>query len=96
MHYLSIFLKRFNKSCANFSRVLTKNAVLGNFEKILKIFDENSLEKWNFLFFRKFVTKNTAFRNNTIFLQQFFRFRRGGIPPFPPGYALGLKGEEEG
>ena len=38
----------------------------------------------NFYFiFRKFVTKNRAFGNNTIFLQQFFRFRRGGFPPFP-------------
>ena len=65
-----------------------KPKLLGNFEKILKFFDENSIEKLNFLFFnfyffRKFVTKNRAFGNNTIFLQQFFRFRGGDFPPFP-------------
>ena len=66
-----------------------KPKLLGNFEKILKFFDENSIETLNFLFlffifFRKFVTKNRAFGNNTIFLQQFFRFRGGGeFPPSP-------------
>ena len=45
---------------------------------------------FRFLFFRKFVTKNRAFGNNTIFLQQFFRFRGGGDFPLPPGYAVGI------
>ena len=92
MHYFSIFFKRFNKPCVNFLRVWTKNA---NCLEILRIFDENSIEKMNFYFififyfiFRKFVTKNRAFGNNTSFLEQFFRFR-GGVSPFPlPGYAL--------
>ena len=70
-----------------FARLDEKHKLLGNFEKILKFFDENSLEKLNFLFFiffRKIVNKNRALGNNTIFLQQFFRFREGGIfPPFP-------------
>ena len=66
---------------------------LGNFEKILKIFDANSIEKLNFYFifyfiFRKFVTKNRAFGNNTSFLQQFFRFR-GEFSPFPLATPLG-------
>ena len=80
-----------------FARLDEKHKLLGNFEKILKFFDENSLEKLNFLFlffifFLKFVTKNRTFGNNTIFLQQFFRFRGGGISPLsPPGYALALK-----
>ena len=67
-----------------FARLDEKHKLLGNFEKILKFFDENSLEKLNFLFL--FFTKNRAFGNNTIFLQQFFRFRGGGgnFPPFPP------------
>ena len=67
-----------------FSRLDEKHKLLGNFEKILKFFDKNSLEKLNFLFFYfyflffpKFVTKNRAFGNNTIFLQQFFRFGGG-------------------
>ena len=72
-----------------FARLDEKHKLLGNFEKILKVFDENSLEKLNFLFlffifFRKFVTQNRAFGNNTIFLQQFFRFRGGEFPPLPP------------
>ena len=36
--------------------------------------------------FFKIVAKNRAVGNNTIFLQQFFRFRGGG--GFPPAYAL--------
>ena len=41
-----------------------------------------------FLFFiEKFVTKNRAFGNNTIFLQQFFRFR-GNFLPFRPANPL--------
>ena len=99
MHYFSIFSKTFNKPCVNFLRVWTKKPkLLGNFEKILKFFDENSIEKLNFfifyfyfIFFSKICYQKLNFRNNTIFLQQFFRFRGGGgfPPPFlPPGYAL--------
>ena len=75
-----------------FARLDEKHKLLGNFEKILKFFDKISLEKLNFFifiifilyFFPKVVTKNRAFGNNTIFLQQFFRFRAGGdFPPFP-------------
>ena len=80
-----------------FRRLDEKHRLLRNFEQIVKFIDENSIEKLNFLFFfififyffRKFVTKNRALGNNTIFLQQFFRFRGGGdFPPSPPGYAL--------
>ena len=92
IHYFCIFFKKNNKPCVNFFRVWTKNA---NCWEILKIFDENYIEKLNFYFififnfiFGKFVTKNRAFGNNTSFLQQFFRFR-GDFPPSPPGYALG-------
>ena len=99
MHYFSRFSKKFNKPCVCYTRVWTKNTICWKF---LKVFDENCIGKLNFYFilifnfnynfiFRKFVTKNRAFGNNTSFLQQFFRFRRGaagGIPPLPPGYAL--------
>ena len=81
-----------------------KHKLFGNFEKInfkkiLKFFDENSIEKLNFfififLFFRKFVTKNRYFRNNTIFLQQFFRFRGRGISPFPLATLLAYPGPQ--
>ena len=61
-----------------------KHKVLGNFEKILKIFDENSIEKLDFIrIFGKFVTEK-SFGNDTIFLQQFFRLRGGGDFPLPP------------
>ena len=60
---------------------------------------KNSIETLNFYFifilnfifnfiFRKFVTTNRAFENNTSFLQQFFRFLEEEFPPLPPGYAL--------
>ena len=48
MNYFSIFFKKVNKRCVNFSRVCTKNKLLGNFEKFLKIFEKNSLGKLNF------------------------------------------------
>ena len=34
-----------------FARLDEKPKLLGNFENILKFFDENSIEKLNFLFF---------------------------------------------
>ena len=85
-----IFPQKFNKPCVNFSRVWTKDE---NCLEILKVFDENSIENLNFYFifnfiFQKRVTKNRAFGNNTIFLQQFFRFL-GRDFRLPPGYALG-------
>ena len=53
--------------------------------------------------FGKVVAKNRAFGNNTIFLEQFFRFRGGGtFPVFPPplaapmiGYNVGWGGVQE-
>ena len=80
MHDLSIFFKKFNKPWVDFSLVWTKNA---NCWEILQVFDENPIEKFHF-YFRIFVTKNRAFGNNTIFLQQFLQFfLGGGISPFP-------------
>ena len=43
-----------------------------------------------YFYFGKFVTKNRAFGNNTIFLKQFFSVSGGGFP-FPPGHALDSK-----
>ena len=59
-----------------FARLDQKCKLMGNFEKTLKIFDENSIEKLNFYFifilnfilnftFRKFVTQNRAIGNKT-------------------------------
>ena len=44
MQYFGLFCKNISKPCVKFSRVKTKNTIgWGNFEKILKIFDENSI-----------------------------------------------------
>ena len=48
----------------------------------MKILQKNrTFHFCSFFIFRKFVTKNRAFGNNTIFLQHFFGL--GGISPFP-------------
>ena len=90
-HYFSICFKNLTNHALIFARLDEKRKLLGNCKNILKVLDHNSLEKLNFyliFYFGKFLTKNRAFGNNTIFLQQFFGF--GGFPrPFPPGYALG-------
>ena len=57
--------------------VYHQGILLGNFEKILKLFDKNSLEKLNFYLFLEKLSKNRDLGNNIIFLQQFFQFRRG-------------------
>ena len=95
MHFFCIFIKNFNKPTVNFLRVWTKNAncweILRKFWKFLmKILLKNWIFIFNFIF-RKFVTKNRAFGNNTSFLHQFFRFRGGDFIPFPPGYAFGQR-----
>ena len=60
-----------------------KHKLLGNFEKILKFFDENSIEKLNFvfLFFRQFVTKNRAFEIRPFFYNIFSVW---GVSPLSP------------
>ena len=84
MHYFSVFFKKFKNPALIFRAFGQKHKLLWNFEKI---FDENSIEKLHFLIiFGKLVTKNRAFGNNPIFLQEFFRIRGGGenLPHFPP------------
>ena len=68
-----------------------KPKLLGNFEKILKFFDENSIEKLNFLFFYFFenlLLKIELSEITPFFYNNFFGFG-GDFPPSPPGYALG-------
>ena len=85
MLYFRLFCKEISRPCVKFSRVWTKNTtVWGKFQKILKFFDENSMEKLNFyLFLGKFVAKNRNFGNNIIFLQQFFSGSGWGSNPPP-------------
>ena len=51
MHYLRKYFKKINKPYVNFSGVWAKNKLFGNVEKILKISDENSIEKLHFYVF---------------------------------------------
>ena len=93
--FLHIFQRNLTKHLLIFMRVWTNNANCWEIlRRFWKFFDENSIEKLNFYFifyfilfyfiFRKFVTKNRAFGNNTRFLQQFFfGFGGGGFPPSP-------------
>ena len=54
-------------------RLDEKQKLLRNLEKILEIYDENSIEKlYIYLFLGKVVAKNRAFLNNIIILQQLF------------------------
>ena len=77
-----------------FARLDEKHKLLGNFEKILKFFDENSLEKLNFLifsiyFFENLLLKIEPSEITPVFYNNFFGFGGGGnFPPSPPGYAL--------
>ena len=81
---LAYFAKKFQKHALNFRAFGRKTIVWGNSEKMLKIFDENSMEKLNFyLFLGKFVGKYRNIGNNIIFLQQFFPVRGGLNPPNP-------------
>ena len=78
-----INIQVYNTHAFIFRRLDKKHKLLGKFEKILKIFDENSIEKLNFIMiFGKFVTKNRASEITPFFYNNFFGF--GGDPPLPP------------
>ena len=65
---------------------------MGNFEKTLKISDENSIEKLNFLFLFFIFVKNLLLKIEPSEIPPFFYNNsfgfRSGISPFPNGYAL--------
>ena len=101
MLYFRLFCKKISKPCVTFSRVWTKNTIVwGNFEKILKIFDGNSIEKLNFyLFLGKLLLKIETSEITSFFYSNFFRLGGGANPP--PAYAtdqdiLEIKSEKEG
>ena len=78
-----------------FARLDEKRKLLGNFEKILKISDENSIEKFNVYF--NFILENLWVKiepseRTQFFYNNIFRFGGGGFPP-SPGYALGMRCE---
>ena len=53
------------------------------FEKFLKIFEKFNRKIVGIYFWERFFPKNRAFRNNIIFLQQFFLFGMGLNPRSP-------------
>ena len=62
-----------------------KTQFVGNFEQILKIFDENSMEKWNFYFIFIFIQDNLLLKIEPseitpFFFNNFFGFGGGGFP----------------
>ena len=74
-----------------FAHLDEKPKLLGNFEKILKFFDENSIEKLNSLFFFYFLfffenlfQKIELSEITPFFYNNFFGFGGGEFPPFPP------------
>ena len=72
-----------------FGRLDEKRKLLGNFGKLMKISDENSIEKLNFylifiFIFRKFVTKLEPSEITPFFYNNFFGFGWGNFPPSPP------------
>ena len=84
MHYFSIFSKNVTNRVLFFVRLDENHLQFGDFLKILKIYDENSIEKLNFYFnfiLRKFVCKNRAFGNYFFSTTIFFGFAGGAIFP---------------
>ena len=67
-----ILQRKFKILALNFLVFWRKTIDWGNFVKIWKFFDANSIENFNFcLFCGKFVAKNRAYGNNISFLQHF-------------------------
>ena len=90
-----IILAYFSNKLTNYALIFCafgrKTEIVGKFWENFEIFWWKFYRKIEFIiiififyFFRKFVTKNRAFGNNTIFLQQFFSVSgRGEFPPSP-------------
>ena len=76
MLYFRLFCKEISKPCGMFSRVRTKNNSLGNFEKILTILEEKSIEKLRFYRFsgKTFLLKIKTSRITSFFCNNYFRF----------------------
>ena len=70
-----------------FARVDEKRQFLGNFEKILEIFEENSIEKMIFLLFLERLLLNIEpWKITPDFYNNFSLFRGGAFPCSPPPF----------
>ena len=77
MHYFSLFYTKLYKPRVTFSRVWTKNTNCWEiFEKFLKFFDENSIEKLTFTLFLENML--IGHLETTSFFYNFPHFGRGG------------------
>ena len=90
---ICIILAYFSKNLRNHELIFRAWTINANCCEILRKFgklDANSIEKLIFFnfYFGKFVTKNRAFGNNTIFYNNFFCSGGGRNFPLPHGYAL--------
>ena len=62
--------------------------LVGNFQETFENFWSKFNIHWILAIFGKVVAKNKAFRNNIIFLQNFFQFRRGeSLNPLTPAFS---------
>ena len=86
MNYFSIFLNNLTNHALIFLRVWTKNA---NCWEILRKFWKFYRKMEFLIIFGKFVTKNRALGNNTIFYNH-FPGSGGGVPPSPLATPLDL------
>ena len=85
MLHFRLFWKKCQNHALNFRAFGRKTIVWGKFEKILKIFCQNSMEKLSFYrFFGKSFAQNRNFGNHIIFLQHFLTVLRGGVNPPTP------------
>ena len=83
---LTYFPKKINKPCVNFLGVWMKNS---NCWEILKISDENSIEKLTFYFGNLLLKIEPS--EITPFFKKKFRLGGGNFPPFPLPLATPLQ-----
>ena len=85
MHYFCIFFKKLTNHSLIFCSFGRNTQFLGNFEKILKICDENSIEKLNFYFI--FILETLLIKIEpseiTPFFCNIFSVSGGGVAPSP-------------
>ena len=85
MLYFRQFCKKISKPWVKFSRILTKNTIVwGNFEKILKFFDEKSMEKLNLYIFLGNLLLKIETSEITSFFYNNFSGSGGGLNPLTP------------
>ena len=92
MIILAYFSKNLTNHALLFRALGRKTQIVGEFWEKFEIFwwkFYRKIEYFNFNF-AKFVTKNRALGNNTVFLQQFFRFRGGGDFPLATPLSIGI------